>query len=461
MRNRNLQRDNTTPSAAINCLVTASADWELSYSAPFIKKIVKKIFLLDADGSNTLVCSARALGLEPEIQCLKSWKLKLADDVLWVFNTKTNFGISVVQVTENSVSFRDNMNVPLTLSHTEFKDFCSRKLVYEADNILLCKRPNDFIRANDGDRLHADQIKYIDRLRIFNRLSLADKGSLVLTLSPHNVIKISNVFYGIRFQKNAIDFEAIGSICAKLFFFLSNSKTYDDVVSFMLSQPENQAGGVADIDALLKEYIKKGLLYISTTDPDKELVFTLKRANCINTLIQQNSYRSYLEIGVNKPKTNFDKIKCELKIGVDPNPLREDIVGVTSDAFFKNLPESQKFDLIFIDGLHHDEQVLRDINNSLRHLNKNGTIVCHDMLPDNEEMQQIPQMTVTWTGNCWKAWAYLRMTKKNLNMYVLDADHGLGIIYKGKQKIYQPQKTMDMMDYNFFLNNKSPLMNIR
>lgn len=45
----------------------------------------------------------------------------------------------------------------------------------------------------------------------------------------------------------------------------------------------------------------------------------------------------------------------------------------------------QKFDLVFIDGLHHSDQVLKDINNSLSFLEPNGVIMCHDILPSSEQ----------------------------------------------------------------------------
>ena len=48
----------------------------------------------------------------------------------------------------------------------------------------------------------------------------------------------------------------------------------------------------------------------------------------------------------------------------------------TSDKFFKN--NSQKFDVIYIDGWHEANQVYKDINNSWDYLNVNGIIICDD-----------------------------------------------------------------------------------
>ncbi|GAA4309962.1 class I SAM-dependent methyltransferase [Compostibacter hankyongensis] len=182
------------------------------------------------------------------------------------------------------------------------------------------------------------------------------------------------------------------------------------------------------------------------------------RSDIINILIKSFNYSSYLEIGVDDPALNFDKIDCIIKQGIDPNSLRRDILKTTSDDYFKGLKD--KFDLIFIDGLHHCQQVLRDIKNSLKHLNQNGTIVCHDMLPSNVIMQLVPRLSNIWTGDCWKAWGHLRMTRQNLSMFVINTDYGIGVIKKGFQKLYVPRISMAKMDYSFFYSNKKDLMNI-
>ena len=80
----------------------------------------------------------------------------------------------------------------------------------------------------------------------------------------------------------------------------------------------------------------------------------------------------YLEIGVNTCATfNSIPLKIEDKFGVDP------IAGnyqMTSDEFFKKYPDL-KFDVIFIDGLHHYDQCQRDCINSIKQLNKDGIIL--------------------------------------------------------------------------------------
>jgi len=159
----------------------------------------------------------------------------------------------------------------------------------------------------------------------------------------------------------------------------------------------------------------------------------MTRTDIINYLIKKIDAKSYLEIGVREPQGNYNSIVCENKVAVDPVPLGQGIIALTSDAFFKENTET--FDVIFIDGLHVADQVERDIINSLAVLNPGGYIICHDMNPTEELMQMVPiQTNGAWTGDCWKAWVKLRSEREDLSMFVLDTDYGVGVIQKGEQE---------------------------
>jgi hypothetical protein len=123
----------------------------------------------------------------------------------------------------------------------------------------------------------------------------------------------------------------------------------------------------------------------------------------LNSLIEKHNLKSYLEIGVNNPANNFDKIKCEYKEGVDPAVKHKDVASITSDQYFpRSIELGSSFDLIFIDGLHHADQVKRDFENSLKCLNDNGFIVIHDVLPQNERGTLVPRQTREWWGDVYK-----------------------------------------------------------
>ena len=158
----------------------------------------------------------------------------------------------------------------------------------------------------------------------------------------------------------------------------------------------------------------------------------MNRTQIINKLISIYAHQTYLEIGVDDPKINFNHIECKFKIGVDPKRINHpEVFELTSDQFFKD--NQSKFDCIFIDGLHHEEQVIKDIQNALDCLSDNGTIVVHDCNPTTKEMQQVPRIQGEWTGDVWKAWLHFR-DNENLSMSVLDTDYGVGVIRRGKQK---------------------------
>ena len=182
----------------------------------------------------------------------------------------------------------------------------------------------------------------------------------------------------------------------------------------------------------------------------------MKRGEVINKLIKKYNYETYLEIGVRHMET-FKKVNLpeENKESIDPN---YDCVTykLTSDEAFKTFSENKKWDIIFIDGLHSSEQVERDIENSLKHLNENGAIVCHDMLPPNSDF-----LSLSRCGDGWEAFAKLRTTNENLEMYVVDTDYGCGVIRVGKQTLYESKTPTDHIDFSYFLENKKKLMNIK
>lgn len=156
------------------------------------------------------------------------------------------------------------------------------------------------------------------------------------------------------------------------------------------------------------------------------------RTDIIQHLIDTNNFKSYLEIGV-EHGTNFQTIQCDNKVGVDPDPESKATIHETSDDFFRT--NTQTWDLIFIDGLHHKDQVLKDMKNALKSLSSNGFIVVHDVSPEDEAMQIVPRMQGIWTGDVWKAWLTLRKTRKTISMYCVDTDYGCGIIRKGRQEL--------------------------
>jgi len=148
------------------------------------------------------------------------------------------------------------------------------------------------------------------------------------------------------------------------------------------------------------------------------------RIGLLQALAARDSRGSYLEIGCNRNKV-FKEIPIKDKVGVDPN--RGGTHRMTSDEFFAG--NERKFDLVFIDGLHHADQVLRDIDNTLKVLTDKGVVVLHDCNPATEEAQIVPpaRRGVPWNGDVWKAIVVLR-SRPDMDIAVADFDYGCGVL---------------------------------
>ena len=123
---------------------------------------------------------------------------------------------------------------------------------------------------------------------------------------------------------------------------------------------------------------------------------SLETSELINCIAKRIDAHSYLEIGVETGLT-FNQVNVFQKTGVDPRfqfdyqgDLRANLSfhEITSDEFFKKLAKNeikdQKFDLVFIDGLHVFEQVVKDFMNVINHMNLGGVIVIDDTVPIDE-----------------------------------------------------------------------------
>ena len=180
------------------------------------------------------------------------------------------------------------------------------------------------------------------------------------------------------------------------------------------------------------------------------------RYQIIQEIILKKQYKTYLEIGCFAGEV-FNKIKIEKKIGVDP--VSGGTIKKTSDDFFKN--NQEKFDCIFIDGLHEFHQVKRDINNSIKYLNNDGVILLHDCLPNNVYDQAMPRCQYNWNGNVWKAIVECR-TRNDIDVYTCYADNGIGVIFNRKNSDRLNLNMDDFSKLNFkdYFHNHKKFMKI-
>ena len=161
----------------------------------------------------------------------------------------------------------------------------------------------------------------------------------------------------------------------------------------------------------------------------------------------------YLEIGVFKNEV-FDSIPLgrDYKTGVDPNEGGN--IRKKSDDFFAT--NKSCFDVIFIDGLHTYEQVKKDIENSLKILNKNGFIFIHDLIPDSKISSKVERgkFTSNWNGDVFRV-IFDIIKNDYLNFIIVNVDFGVGILRKVENK--NIELNSNSYNYDYFLKNKSKL----
>ena len=205
--------------------------------------------------------------------------------------------------------------------------------------------------------------------------------------------------------------------------------------------------------------------------------------------MRQKALNNYLEIGVSNGHVFF-RIKSSFKVAVDPcfafgkrrifgkillNPfnLFNRYFQMTSDDFFakkaKTTFAEQKPEIIFIDGMHEYAYALRDIEHSLSLMPEHGVIVVHDCNPLTKlasspfEIYENSDGKGFWNGDVWKAILHLRNARTDLNIFVLDCDHGLGIITKGKPEnvVTLAGDDIDSLTYEDFEQNRKEWLNLK
>ena len=164
---------------------------------------------------------------------------------------------------------------------------------------------------------------------------------------------------------------------------------------------------------------------------------SMTRFDLINWFIKTFNYQSYLEIGLYRSSRCFDHVGCNRKWWIDPMPKaipRDAGTVTTSDAYFA-MPNIPVYDLVFIDGLHEADQVVRDVNNAL-HICGAHTVIIHDCWAPQKERSVYPDAIRSgpWYGTVWQAWCWLRENPDlYMRMFIEDNQCGMGIIQHGKQ----------------------------
>lgn len=177
----------------------------------------------------------------------------------------------------------------------------------------------------------------------------------------------------------------------------------------------------------------------------------------LNLIAKKIKAESYLEIGVFNPDHNFNKINVPVKLSVDPDHDARAIICNTSDGYFERKDPNKKFDLIFIDGLHHADQVEKDIINSWNCLTPGGVIVLHDCNPPTEATTCVPRgKQREWCGNVYQTVSKIASPK-----FTVDFDYGCMVIRKYKNGEFDLLfDTSVQIDWVTFDRHRSELLNL-
>jgi hypothetical protein len=134
---------------------------------------------------------------------------------------------------------------------------------------------------------------------------------------------------------------------------------------------------------------------------EKEITHSSRRINAIARAIGASKY---LEIGVAAGDTFFD-VSVTDKTAVDPK-FRFDVAEnkgddnlckfyeMGSDEYFINIHAEEKFDIVFIDGLHVFSQTFRDFCNSLSATHEDSVIIIDDTIP-SDVYSSVPDMSLS------------------------------------------------------------------
>jgi hypothetical protein len=190
----------------------------------------------------------------------------------------------------------------------------------------------------------------------------------------------------------------------------------------------------------------------------------LARWDLLEALARRLGAMRYLEVGVQNGDC-FGKVRVAEKVGVDPVKGTAATINLTSDAYFAQLPKEERFDLVFVDGLHHRDQVHRDILNAWEHLTPGGAIVVHDCDPPNEAAGSRAQCGGIWCGDVWRGWMDARRSLAGrAYLGVVATDLGCGLVLplgEGRVEVPPPWSVeeTDRATWDFFAHRRAQWLN--
>jgi len=157
--------------------------------------------------------------------------------------------------------------------------------------------------------------------------------------------------------------------------------------------------------------------------------------NVLKRIHQELKPKRYLEIGVAKGYSLAHAQPETYAIGVDPEPqIEAQILSWTriykqkSSDFFATYT-GKPFDLIFIDGLHTYDAVVKDFIGAERLCHTNSIMLFHDTIPLSASTSQEEPVEGHWTGDVWRIIPTLKEARPDLFIFTIGCPpSGLSIV---------------------------------
>lgn len=189
----------------------------------------------------------------------------------------------------------------------------------------------------------------------------------------------------------------------------------------------------------------------------------MERWQVIQRLLGMFEAPDYLEIGVSHADT-FHAVEAARKVAVDPafkfdvDAARADPRNanatyhpIPSDDYFTGpLGADDRFDVIFIDGLHTFDQTLRDLLHAISRLKEGGAIVIDDVLPtsygasltDIAEMKKFERMGGgdgrAWMGDVYRLVFFIRDYLASWSYATTIGNHGVLVMWRQTRTHHMP-----------------------
>jgi hypothetical protein len=204
-----------------------------------------------------------------------------------------------------------------------------------------------------------------------------------------------------------------------------------------------------------------------------------RSARRINALARGLGAGRYLEIGVESGVT-FLGVEIAHKTAVDPNFLldTQGLAGEktrfhaeTSDRFFAERHDGGVFDIVFIDGLHVFEQVVRDLHNALLNSHAGSVIILDDTWPSDvfsaiRDYQETMRFRAAaglagddWHGDAYKAVFYIHDFWPGLNYAtIVGAENPQTLVWRSntfvRRPLFDSLERVSRLDYFDMVRNR-------